>query len=55
VLELELQAFRIERRGHEREDFYLIQRSFKVIGQKKLNSAGSVMCLLPFKRQKGKK
>jgi hypothetical protein len=55
VLELELQAFRIEGRGAEGEEFYLIQRSFKVIGQKKLNSAAAVLCFLPFKKKKEKK
>jgi hypothetical protein len=54
MMELELRLLESNAEEAEREEFYLIQRSFKVTGQKNLNSAASVTYFLPFKRQKKK-
>lgn len=53
-MELELRLLESNAEEAEREEFYLIQRSFEVTGQKK-NSAASVTYFPPFKRQKKKK
>lgn len=54
-MDLELRLLESNAEEAEREEFYLILRSFKVTGQRDLNSAASVTHFLPFKRQKKKK
>jgi hypothetical protein len=50
MMELELRLLESNAEEAERVESYLVQRSFKVTGQKDLNSAASGTYFLPFKR-----